>query len=58
MNRSEQVAANPKEILDESMSRQESLYAPGGFEPAHLPFALSVGWLETSARLCSYCVVL
>ena len=41
MNRSEQVAANPKEILDESMNRQESLYVPGGFEPAHLPFALS-----------------
>ena len=29
VHRSEQVAPNPKEILDESMHRQESLRVPG-----------------------------
>ena len=41
VRRSEQVTPNPKEILDESMHRQESLRVHGGLEPSHLSLALS-----------------
>ena len=41
VNRSEQVAADAKEILHESVYREKPLCVRGGSEPAHLSLALS-----------------
>ena len=41
VNRSEQVAADTKEILHEAVYREKSLRGRGGFEPAHLALALA-----------------
>ena len=41
VNRSEQVAADAKEILHESVDREKPLRVRGGSEPAHLSLALS-----------------
>ena len=36
----QQVTSDTKEILHESVHRQEALRVRGGFEPSHLPLAL------------------
>ena len=43
VNGSEQMASNPKEILNESVHREKPLCVGDGREPAHLPFALPHG---------------
>ena len=43
------VTSETKEILDESVYRQEALRVRGGFEPAHLPLALP-RWLMRDLR--------
>ena len=40
MHRAEQVSAHPKEVLHETMHRQEALGVFDRFEPAHLAFTL------------------
>ena len=43
VNRSEQVAPNPKEVLNKAVYRKKPLRVRGGRETAHLSLALSRG---------------
>ncbi len=40
MHRAEQVSAHPKEVLHETMHRQEALRVFDRFEPSHLALAV------------------
>ncbi len=42
----QQVAADTKEILNESVHREKTLRVRGGFEPAHLSLALPRGLMR------------
>ena len=46
VNRSEQMATDTKEILHGSVHREKSLRVGGGFESAHLSFALPRGLMR------------
>jgi hypothetical protein len=43
---SQQVAADTKEILNESVHREKTLRVSGGFEPPHLSLALPRGLMR------------